>query len=364
MKLVIGKDAVMTGLQMVHGVVNVRPTVAVLSNVLLEARDNKLWMTTTDMEVTMRCVVEAQTSKAGATTIPARRLFSIIRELPADNIEIDVDDKNAASITCGATFFKINGLPDDEFPALPKNDEGHTFTMDQKILKDMLQKTFYAASTDETRFILNGTLMSFKANKLTLVATDGRRLALTEHELEFPKETECEAIVPTKAINELIRILKDEGVVKIHLGKNQAHFDLDAVTLTTKLIEGIYPNFRQVIPGQCEQRIAVEREVLLTALKRVALLTSEKSSSIKLTFGKNKLKISASSPDVGEAHESVAIKYTAKEIQVAFNPDYIMEPLRNLVNDEIYVELTDELSPGVIKCDVPFIYVLMPMRIS
>ena len=349
---------------MVHGVVNVRPTVAVLSNVLLEARDNKLWMTTTDMEVTMRCVVEAQTSKAGATTIPARRLFSIIRELPADNIEIDVDDKNAASITCGASFFKINGLPDDEFPSLPKNDEGHTFTMDQKILKDMLQKTFYAASTDETRFILNGTLMSFKANKLTLVATDGRRLALTEHELEFPKETECEAIVPTKAINELIRILKDEGVVKIHLGKNQAHFDLAAVTLTTKLIEGTYPNFRQVIPGQCEQRIAVEREVLLTALKRVALLTSEKSSSIKLTFGKNKLKISASSPDVGEAHESVAIKYTAKEIQVAFNPDYIMEPLRNLVNDEIYVELTDELSPGVIKCDVPFIYVLMPMRIS
>lgn len=364
MKLVIEKDAVMTGLQTVHGVVNVRPTVPVLSNVLIEAKDNKLWMTTTDMEVTMRCVVEAKTSKAGATTIPARRLLSIIRELPADTIEIDVDDKNAASITCGASFFKINGLPDDEFPSLPGQDEGYTFTMDQKILKDMLQKTFYAASTDETRFILNGTLMSFRANKLTLVATDGRRLALTEHELEFPKETECEAIVPTKAINELIRILKDEGVVKIHLGKNQAHFEMDAVKLTTKLIEGTYPNFRQVIPAQCEQRIAVEREVLLTALKRVALLTSEKSSSIKLTFGKNKLKISASSPDVGEAHESVPIKYAAKEIQVAFNPDYIMEPLRNLVNDEIYVELTDELSPGVIKCDVPFIYVLMPMRIS
>lgn len=364
MKLVIAKDAVMSGLQMVHGVVNVRPTVPVLSNVLIEAKDDKLWMTTTDMEVTMRCVVDAQTGKTGSTTIPARRFLSIIRELPAGNIEIDVDDKNAASITCGASFFKINGLPDDEFPATPKGDDGHTFTIDQKILKDMLQKTFYAASTDETRFILNGTLMSFKGNKLTLVATDGRRLALTEHEIEFPKESECEAIVPTKAINELIRILKDEGTVKVHIGKNQAGFELNEVTLTTKLIEGTYPNFRQVIPGQCEQRIAVEREILLMALKRVALLTSEKSSSIKLTFGKNKLKISASSPDVGEAHESVAIKYAGKEIQVAFNPDYIMEPLRNLVNDEIYVELTDELSPGVIKCDVPFIYVLMPMRIS
>jgi len=364
MKLVIGKDTVLSGLQTVHGVVNVRPTLPVLSNVLFEARENKLWLTTTDMEVTMRCVVEAQVSSAGATTIPARRLLSIIRELPADNIEIDVDDKNAASITCGSAFFKINGLPDDEFPVIPKSEDGHTFTMDQKVLKEMLQKTFYAASTDETRFILNGTLMSFKGNKLTLVATDGRRLALTEHELEFPKEFECEAIVPTKAVNELIRILKDDGVVKIHTGKNQASFELDGVTLTTKLIEGTYPNFRQVIPGQCEQRIAVEREILLTALKRVALLTSEKSSSIKLTFGKNKLKISASSPEVGEAHESVAIKYNAKEIQVAFNPDYIMEPLRNIANDEVFVELTDELSPGVIKCDVPFIYVLMPMRIS
>ena len=364
MKLVIGKDAVMSGLQMVHGVVNVRPTLPILSNVLLEAKDNKLWMTTTDMEVTMRCVVEAQVGKGGSTTIPARRLLSIIRELPADNIEIDVDDKNAASITCGSAFFKINGLPDDEFPTTPKSEDGCTFTLDQKILKDMLQKTFYAASTDETRFILNGTLLSFKANKVTLVATDGRRLALTEHELEFPKESECEAIVPTKAVNELIRILKDEGVVKVHAGKNQARFELDDVILITKLIDGTYPNFRQVIPGQCEQRIAVDREVFLTALKRVALLTSEKSSSIKLTFGKNKLKISASSPDVGEAHESVPIKYNAKEIQVAFNPEYIMEPLRNLVNDEIYVELTDELSPGVIKCDIPFIYVLMPMRIS
>ena len=364
MKLVIAKDAVMSGLQMVHGVVNVRPTLPVLSNVLLEAKNDRLWMTTTDMDVTMRCAVDAKIVKPGATTIPARRLFSIIRELPADNIEIEVDEKNAASITCGSAFFKINGLPDDEFPAIPPNEGGHTFSVDQKALKQMLQKTFYAASTDETRCILNGTLMSFKGNKLTLVATDGRRLALTETEIEFPKEAECEAIVPTKAVNELIRILKDEGMVKIFIGKNQATFEFDDVTLTTKLIEGTYPNFRQVIPGQCEQRIAVDREVFLTALKRVALLTSDKSSSIKLTFGKNKLKISASSPDVGEAHESVAIKYNAKDIQVAFNPDYIMEPLRNIANDEIYVELTDELSPGVIKCDVPFIYVLMPMRIS
>lgn len=364
MKIVIGKDAVMSGLQLVHGVVNVRPTLPVLSNVLLQAQDEKLWLTTTDLEVTMRCAVEAKVNESGATTLPARRLLSIIRELPADNIEVEIDDKHSASITCGAAFFKILGLPEDEFPAVPKYDGGNTFTVDQRVLKEMLQKTFYAASNDETRFILNGTFMSFKNSKLTLVATDGRRLALAEHELEFPKELESEAIVPTKAVNELLRVLKDEGTVKIHMTKNQAGFEVNDVLLITKLIEGTYPNFRQVIPGQCEHRIPIEREVLLTALKRVALLTSDKASSIKLTFGKNKLKISAQSPDIGEAHETVAIKYTGKEMVVAFNPDYIMEPLRNLVTDEIFVELTDELSPGVIKCDVPFIYVLMPMRVS
>jgi DNA polymerase-3 subunit beta len=364
MKIVISKDAVMSGLQMVHGVVNVRPTLPVLSNVLFQAQDEKLWMTTTDLEVTMRCAVEAKISKGGATTLPARRLLSIIRELPADNIEIEVDEKNSASITCGAAFFKILGLPEDEFPAIPKYDGGTTFTVDQRVLKEMLQKTFYAASNDETRFILNGTYVSFKGNKMTLVATDGRRLALTEHEMEFPKESESEAIIPTKAVNELLRVLKDEGTVKIHMTKNQAGFEVNDVLLITKLIEGTYPNFKQVIPGQCEHRIPIEREVFLAALKRVALLTSDKASSIKLTFGKNKLKISAQSPDIGEAHETVPIKYMGKEMVVAFNPDYIMEPLRNLVTDEIFVEMTDELSPGVIKCDVPFIYVLMPMRVG
>ncbi len=364
MKIVIGKDAVLSGLQMVHGVVNIRPTVPVLSNVLLQAEDDKLWMTTTDLEVSVRCLVEAKVVKAGGTTLPARRLLGIVRELPVDNIEMDVDDKNSAAISCGSAFFKILGLPQDDFPAIAGYQGGSTFTLEQKVLKDMLQKTYYAASTDETRFILNGTLLSFKGNKLTVVATDGRRLALAEQELEFPKETEADAIVPTKAVNEILRMLKDEGTVKVHITKNQAGFEVDQVVLTTKLIEGTYPNFRQVIPAQCEHRIAVEREGFLTALRRVALLTSEKSSSVRLTFGKNKLKISASSPDVGEAHETVAIKYTGKEMAVAFNPEYIMEPLKNLVNDEVYVEMTDELSPGVIKSDVPFIYVLMPMRIS
>jgi len=269
-----------------------------------------------------------------------------------------------ASITSGQSFFKIVGLSEDEFPPLPKFDGGFSYSLDQGVFKEMLQKTVYAASTDETRYILNGNLLSFKGDKLTVVATDGRRLALVEHELEFPKEAESDMIVPTKAVNELLHALHDDGPMKIQTTKNQVAFQFGDVLLISKLIEGTYPNFKQVVPSQCEQRVTIEREMLLTAIRRVALLASEKSNSIKMTFAKNKVLVSAVTPDVGEAHESLAVKYAGKEITVAFNPDFVMDPLKNLTCDEVYFEMTDELSPGVIKCDVPFIYVLMPMRIG
>ena len=364
MKVTVEKQAITSGLQMVQGVVNPRPTLPILSNVLLQAEGEKLWLTTTDLEITMRCVIEAQVGKKGASTLPAKRVFSIIRELPVDKIEIEVDEKNSASIVCGAAFFKILGLSEDEFPPLPGFEGGHSYTLEQSVLKQMLQRTVYAASTDESRYILNGTLLSFKDSKLTVVATDGRRLALVEQEVEFPKEGEIELVLPTKAVNELMHTLKDEGAVKIMATKNQVAFEFNDVLLVSKLIEGTYPNFRQVIPSQCEQRIALEREALFNAIRRVALLTSEKSSSVRMAFGRNKLKISASSPDVGEAHETLPIKYSGKDITVAFNPEFVADPLRTLTCDEVYFELTDELSPGVLKCDVPFIYVLMPMRVS
>jgi DNA polymerase-3 subunit beta len=228
----------------------------------------------------------------------------------------------------------------------------------------MLKKSAYAASGDETRYVLNGVFLSFKDNKLIMVATDGRRLALVEHEVEFPQEAAADMILPTKAVNELLHTLGEDGELKIEYNENQIVLEFSEIVVASKLIEGTYPNFRQVIPSQCEERVTVERESLLTALKRVSLLTSDKSSATKLTFGKNKLTVSANTPDVGEAREILPIKYTGKEITVAFNPEYMMDPLRNLSNDEIFVELTDDLSPGVIKCDIPFLYVLMPMRVG
>ncbi len=362
MKISLSKENLLAGLQQVQNVVTTRTTLPILSNVLLEAVGGRLKMTTTDMELSVQGGVEAEIDRPGATTLPARRLFNIIRELPSSQVLLDIDSKNNAAIKCGSAFFKIFGLPKDDFPALPNFGDANSYTLPQKALRDGLKKTSYAISTDETRYVLNGILFAFRDDKLTLVATDGRRLALAETELEFPKSTETEFIVPAKAVNELLRLLSDEGDAKILLTGNQICFQLGETVLTSKLIDGNYPNFRQVIPGDPRERIELERELLLSAVHRVALLTSDKSRSIKLVFGKNELKIEANTPEVGEAEESMPIKYDGAEISIAFDPDFLMAPLRALPNDQIYFHLTDGLSPGVIKISEPFLYVIMPMR--
>ena len=364
MKISILKEDLLIGLQRVQNVVGIRSTLPILANVLLSAEKDKLTLTTTDLDVTVRCTVKAQVQKTGASTLPARRFMGVVRELPDKLIEIEIDEKNITSIKCESSFFKIIGLSDDEFPPVKKPEGKYSYHLDQGAFKEILKKTAYAASLDETRYVLNGVLMNFKANKLIVVATDGRRLALVEHEVEFPKESESSIILPSKTVVELMHNLGDDGKLDIYIGGNQAAFEFDDIFISSKLIDGAYPNYKQVIPSQFEERVVIDRESLLSALKRVSILTADKANAAKLSFGKNRLTITTNTPDIGEARETVPIKYSGKEINVAFNADYIIDPLRNLSSDEIYFELTDDLSPGVIKCDIPFLYVLMPMRIT
>jgi DNA polymerase III subunit beta len=364
MKFSVTKEKLLECLQQVQNVVSTRTTLPILSNVLLQTNGSEIRLTTTDLDVGVRGSFEAQIEKEGATTLPARRLFTIIRELPSSEIQFDVDGKNAASIRSGQSFFKILGLPEEEFPPLPKFDDSKVVTIRQKDLRDGLRKTSYAISTDETRYVLNGVLFSFKDNKLTLVATDGRRLAMLDIDLEFPRSHEADIIVPTKAVTELQRLLTDEGDVRVSVGSGQIAFDLNNTLLVSKLIEGNYPNYRQVIPGEMKERITLERETLLNSLRRVSLLASDKSNSIKLNFSKNNIDITANTPEVGEAKESLPVAYKGREFSIAFNPEFLMAPLRNLTEDEIFLDLIDEMSPGVVKIQTPFLYVIMPMRIS
>ena len=363
-KFHVTKEKILDGLQRVQNVVSTRTTLPILSNALLQAGKDSLSLTTTDLDVAVRCSVEAEVSKPGSTTLPARKLFSILKEAPAAEIEVEVDERNAASIRCGSSFYRIMGLAEEEFPQFPKAEAGKVLKLEQAVLRDMLKKTAYAVSVDETRYVLNGVYMSFKADKLTVVATDGRRLALVERDIEVPKAAEAELIIPTKAVGELQRLLGDSGDATLSVGENQVLFTLGDTILVSKLVEGTYPNFRQVIPTEAKERVQLERETLLAALHRASILASEKSQSVKLNFNKNTLTITATTPEVGEAQETLSINYKGKELTIAFNPQYLMDPLRNLDADDVFIELSDELSPGVVKVNEPFLYMLMPMRLN
>ena len=369
MNLTISKEQIMHGLQAVQNVVSTRTTLPILSNVLLEAEGDRLKLTATDLDVTVTCAVEAQVKKGGATTVPVKKLFGIIRELNTGEIDLEVDEKNNCSIRSGASFYKINGLAAEEYPPMPKFKDEKKVSLKQETVKAMMRKTSFAISTDESRYVLNGIFMSLKDHKLTMVATDGRRLALVDEEVDVTEQSQGEFIVPAKAVNELNRLLQGTGELEIRYSENQAAFNLKddkgfSILIVSKLIEGNYPNYRQVIPGEAKERVSLVREEFLHALRRAEIMTSEKSNSVKLSFTKNNLAITANSPEVGEARESIAVNYKGKDMAIAFNPKYMIDPLGSLTEDEVFFELIDELSPGVLKINAPFLYVVMPMRLT
>jgi len=362
MKLTVEKSSILDGLQNIQSIITQKTTLPVLSNILFKTEEDKLMLFATSIDLSVRTYIDAQIDQPGGTTLPARRISSIFRELPSHDIEIATDSHDVASIRSGASRFKLMGIAEEEFPPVPTMSEGKSYTLDQGVFKEMLRRTSYAASDDETRQVLNGVLVSFRNEKIIVVATDGRRLALVEQELEFPEEDEGEIIVPSRTTEELLRTLGDEGELKMYVSDTQVAFEFRNIFIVSKLIEGEYPNYRQALPPQGDVRIPIERELLLTAVKRVALIAKEESSTVRCVFSENQLEISTEAHDVGEAREQIPIKYDGDTIDVSYNPDFIMEPLKNLQSDEIFMELTDELGPGVIKSNVPFIYVIMPMR--
>lgn len=366
MKLTIGQEEFITGLQAVQNVVSTRTTLPILSNVLLNAVGDRLTLTATDLDVTISKTVEAKVEMDGSFTMPVKKLLSIAREVGGSQIEMDVS-KNQCSIKSGSSAYRVNGLPAEEFPPIPNFLGQKTIQMPQDTVKTMLRRTSFAVSTDENRYVLNGLYLSFKDNKLTMVATDGRRLALAEEDVELKDDNPLEVIVPTKAIQELSRSLGDKGDVEIQITDNQVSFGLKendgtGSLIVSKLVEGAYPNYKQVIPAESKHRVTLDKEELFHALRRAEIMTSEKANSVKLTFSDNNLTFTANSPEVGESRETMAIKYDGEETSIAFNPQFFIDPLKALEEDEVHFEFTDQLSPGVVKVKHPFLYVIMPMR--
>lgn len=364
MKFSIIRSKFLEAMQKVQNVVSAKPTVLILQNAMMKVEDNRLSITTTDLDISEKCTTECEVEVPGCTTFPIKRMVSVIRELCEEQVFIDVGDDDIANVQCGASYFKINGMPIRDFPPIPESEGSSSYSLSQGMFREMLRKTSYACSLDENnRLVLTGVLLSFKDKKLTVVATDGRRLALVEHEVEFPEDAETDLILPPKVVAELLRLLPtDDSMMKIYAQKNQVVFDLGTTTVISKLLEGVYPDCRQFIPTSCEERVVIERDLLLASIRRVAVVTSEKSNSISMTFSANQLTISSNSPDIGEARDTVPVKYAGAEFTIIFNPDFVMDPLKAIDEDEVYLELNGGNSPALLKCGIPFLYLLMPLR--
>ncbi len=374
MKFKINRDHFSNGLAQVLNVVGSKAAMPILSNVLIEAEKDQISLSTTNLDLGIRCKIKAEVKEGGSVTLPVKRLATIVRELPNVDVTVDASANHQVKIASGGSNFKIMGIGAEEFPKLPDTGDDKTFSLEQSELAGMLGNVAYAQSTDETRYILNGVYFNFKDAKLSLVATAGRRLALVAKEMPVPANSAGAIILPAKTVSELLRLLGKGDQLKIAFNDRRAAFQIDtnkdtsgltdAIYLFSKVVEGNYPNYQQVIPKETHQRIALERELFLQCVHRAALVTSEKSNSVKIKLSANLLEITASSPDFGESHESMAIAYSGPDLQVAFNPQFIMDPLRALTKDQVFFELKDEVSPGVFKTLESFVCVIMPVRLS
>ncbi len=376
MKFTINRDHFFTGLQQVLNVVGTRATMPILSNVLIQAEDDHILLTTTNLDLGIRCKVMAEVSEKGAITLPVRRLASIVRELPSLEVDVDASSGQQAKVVSGSTTFRIMGIADSEFPPLPTFADKHSFVLPQSELARMLRSVSYAQSADETRYIMNGVYFNFGDNKLTLAATDGRRLSVISRETEVTDENAGHLILPAKTVAEVERLLNQGDTVRIAFNERQVAFEIasgeeaeesglmESIYLVSKVVEGSYPNYRQVIPKQTDLHFKINRENFLHTVRRASLVTSDKNNAVRIKVTPNQLVITGSSPEIGESSVSTAIEYEGGEVNVAFNPHFMLEPLKALGHDEVLFEFKDELSPGVIRTSDSFLCVIMPLRLN
>ena len=362
MKFKVKRDKLQKALSRVSSAIPSRSQFLMLGNVLMEADDNKLTLTTTDVELRISTSVEAEVSEPGRTTAPARKLASLVAYLAGEDVEFTVDELDHIRISCGTGKFKLLGLAAADFPEEEKFASVRKITMKESDLKRMIGSISYAVSADDARKVLIGVLMSLRESLLTLVATDGKRMAMREKSPESVEGADGDVIIPHKAINEVRKQLDGDGVVTISAGDKECVFEGDSFRLRTKLIEGNYPNYRQVVPSSFKETVEIPVAAFLSKIETVALVVSDNNAFIVLDFSDNKLTLSASSSDVGEGSDVIDIAYSGEPIKVSFNPVFLADPLRNTDSESVTLKINDALNPVAIEGKEGFLYVIMPIR--
>ncbi len=372
MRVVLERSNLLKALNHVHRVVERRNTIPILSNVLLNAGEMNLGLKATDLDLEITEATPARVERSGATTVQAHLLYDIVRKLP-DGSEVSLrtdEDGNAMTVAAGRSSFRLQCLPQGDFPELSAGSFSHSFEMDAAALKKLIDKTQFAISTEETRYYLNGiyfhTLEVGGNLKLRSVATDGHRLARAELEAPSGSEGMPGIIIPRKTVSELQKLVDGaDEVVSIELSETKIRFTIGPVVLTSKLIDGTFPDYQRVIPTGNDKKLTIDRQTFAQAVDRVSTISSERGRAVKLSIGEGQVTLAVNNPDSGSATEELAADYSSDPLEIGFNARYLLDVAAQLSGDEARFMLADAGSPTLIHdgADEQALYVLMPMRV-
>lgn len=367
MHIRVERDAFVDALGPVQGVVEAKKTLPILSHLLLEASPDGVWLFGTDLDVGLRRGLTAEVASPGAVALSAKKLYEIARELPQATVELQADADLQVAIRCQRSSFRMKGLPRDEFPSLPDLKGDDKITLETRLFRDMLRKTLFAVSSDQTRYALTGVLVQVQAEEIRMVATDGHRLALVRAPRRVGKGGDTlEALVPKKAMVEAAKITREEGGdVHVWLAENQLILQQETSTLVARVIDGQFPNYDQVIPAPGPRRILIRREALQGALRRTSAIMGERTTATEFEFRPGRALVSCVNIDLGEAHEEIEATYDGDGFKAGFNARYVLEFLGAIDAVEVALHITDPLSPALFQAagDEAYGCVIMPMRL-
>jgi DNA polymerase-3 subunit beta len=366
MKVTCAREELAEKLQIAGRGVSTRTSVQILAGVLLRARDGQLSLAATDMEISLRVSLGAQVEDEGSVVVPGRLLVDIVRLLPAGEVTIaHKAEEGVVEVVCGSASYRLHTYAAEDFPRLPEIDDATAFAVDKDAFVDTIARVSRSASRDESRPVLTGVLVRFAGDKLVMAATDSYRLSVKETALEGPGR-EIEAIVPARALGELVRIAQagGPGTLQVGVQENQVVFGVDGVWLTARRIDGQFPNYKQLLPETFEAEVTMPREELLDVVRRTSVMAQRKSP-LRLRFEEGELTVSAQTQDVGEAHESLPISYSGEPLEIGFNAEFLRDGLESVNDDTVRVKLISPLRPGLIHGEADdFLYLIMPIRLA
>jgi len=365
MKVTCKRENLSDAFQLVSGVVEARATKQILQDVKIEASGNALELSATDLEIGIKCQVDAvEVKEEGAAVVPAASMNSILRESSDEAIELSLEKDNC-EVRGQDSYFRLPTQNPDEFPVIPGFPEETTIEIGRDDLRTMIRRTVFAVAVEQTRYALNGLLFRLKRGKLTIVATDGRRLAQITRKAKVQSTEVKHAIVPTKAVSLLEKMLtEEEEEVRLAFRENKLWAQTGATVLCAALVEGQFPDYEAIIPSDCDVKIGIATSELLSAVRRAALLTDEESRVLRLGFAENLLTLRYEAPERGEAKVEMGLKYDGAPLEICFNPQFILDMLKAIEEEEVRMELKDGASAGVIRAGDDYLYLLMPISLS